>query len=142
MTQRQTILMTSMEAMEAQMQELMEEEKASVSENPSLADRLPLSLYEEPIEKSSPRLAVQDSVASPIGQGSQKGSGSADLPKKPPMIQYTRGAEPEFSMHSRVAPATRMVSHMGTEDTHPEAAGTSGGGGTGGAAGSVGVGQM
>ena len=58
------------------------------------------------------------------------------------MIQYTRGAEPEFSMHSRVTPATRMVSHMGTEDTHPEAAGTSGGGGTGGAAGSVGVGQM
>ena len=45
-------------------------------------------------------------------------------------------------MFSRAAPATRMVSHMGTEDTHPEAAGTSGGGGTGGAAISVGVGQM
>ena len=140
MTQRQTVLMTSMVAMEAQMRELVEEEKTSVSASPSLADRLPQSLYEEPIGKPSPRLAVQDSVASPIGKGSQKGSGSSDLPKKPPMIQYTRGAEPEFSMHSSVAPATRMVSHMGTEDTHPEVAGTSGGGGTGGAAASVGVG--
>ena len=86
MTQRQTVLMISMEAMEAQMRELVEEEKVSVSDSPSLADRLPHSLYEEPIGKSSPRLAVQDSVASPIGQGSQKGSGSSDLPKKPPMI--------------------------------------------------------
>ena len=51
MTQRQTVLMTSMEAMEAQMRELLEEEKASVSESPSLAYRLPLSLYEEPVEK-------------------------------------------------------------------------------------------
>ena len=53
MTQRQTILMTSMEAMEAQMREIVEEEKASVSENISLASR-PQSLYEEPIEKPSP----------------------------------------------------------------------------------------
>ena len=86
MTQCQTVLMTSMEAMEAQMRELVEEEKASVSENTSLADRLPHSLYEEPIEKSSPRLAVQDFVASPIGQGSKKGSGSLEHPRKPPMI--------------------------------------------------------
>ena len=35
-----------------------------------------------------------------------------------------------------------MVSHMGTADTHPEAAGMSGGGRTGGAAVSMGVGQM
>ena len=75
MTQCQTILMTSMEAMEAQMQELVEEEKTSVFENLSLANQLPQSLYEEPIEKSSPRLAIQESVASPIGQGSKKGFG-------------------------------------------------------------------
>ena len=58
------------------------------------------------------------------------------------MKSRTQGAGPEFLSYSRAAPATRMVSHMGTEDTHPEAAGTSGGGGTGGAAVSVGVGQM
>ena len=52
MTQRQTVLMTSMEAMEAQIREMVEEEKVSVSENISLADRLPPSLYEEPTEKA------------------------------------------------------------------------------------------
>ena len=38
MTQCQTVLMTSMEAMEAQMREMVEEEKVYVSENTSLAD--------------------------------------------------------------------------------------------------------
>ena len=56
------------------------------------------------------------------------------------MIQYMRGAEPESTLFSWAALATRMVSHMGTEDTHPKAAGTSGGGGIGGAVMSVGVG--
>ena len=47
-----------MEAMEEQIRELMEEEKASVSENVSLANRLPLLLSEELIGKMSPRPAV------------------------------------------------------------------------------------
>ena len=142
-TQRQTVLMTSMEAMETQMRELMSEEKASVSEDISLAGRLPLSLSEE--LTVPPRPAVRDSAASPTGRHSEQGSGSSEHPKKPLMIQNVQGAGPQFSMQSEAAPATRMVSHMGTADTNPQTAGTSVGGAGGAAAAattSVGVGQM
>ena len=54
MAQCQTVLMTSIEAMEAQIREMVEEEKVSMSENISLADRLPPLLYEEPMGKTSP----------------------------------------------------------------------------------------
>ena len=56
---------------------------------------------------------------------------------------HVQGAELEYTLQSWVAPATRMVSHMGPEDTNPLVAGTSRGCGTiGGAAMGVGVGQM
>lgn len=142
MTQRQTVLMTSMEAMEAQIRELVEEKKAFVSEPISLTGRLPPTLYEEEVDELPPRPGVRDSVTSPPGQHSQKGSMLPENPKKPPLIVYTWGAEPEFTEHFQTAPPAHMVSHMGTEDTRPEAAGTSGGGVTGGAAISAGVGQM
>ena len=67
MTQCQTVLMTFMEAMEAQMREMMDNEKASMSKNIFLVGRLPLSLYEESANKPLPRPAVRDSVASPHG---------------------------------------------------------------------------
>ena len=83
MTQRQTVLMTSMEAMEAQMQELIEEEKAYVSENISLAGRLPPSLYEEPTEKMSPQPAVQDSVPLPLVDILNRDLGYLKTPRSP-----------------------------------------------------------
>ena len=89
MTQRQTVLMTSMEAMEAQMRELMEEEKAYMSEFIYLTERLPPMLYEEEVDKSQPRPGVRDSVTSPTGQDSQKGFMLLENPKKPPMMVCT-----------------------------------------------------
>ena len=64
-------------------------------------------------------------------------------PALSPMKVRVQGAELEYTSHSRAAPATRMVSHMGAEDTNPQVAGTSGvSGTTGGAVMGVGVGQM
>ena len=88
MTQRQTVLMTSMEAMEAQMRELVEEENESVPDTISLTGRLPKTLYEEPTSELLSRPRVQDSVTSPAGQPSRKGSVSPENPKKPPVVVY------------------------------------------------------
>ena len=143
MTSQQVVLIRSMEAMEAQMQDLFKEEKDSVPDTLSLPSLHPLKLYDEEQEDGSPsRPVVRDSVTSPAGQNPQKGSMPAISPLKAPLVLHAQGAEPEFSLYSWAAPATCMVPHMGIEDTHPEAAGTSGGGGTGSAAVSVGVGQM
>ena len=85
MTARQAVLMTSMEAMETQMHELMDAEKESVSEHLSPIDRLPHDLYEAPVDELSPRPVVRDSVTSPPGQTTRKGSVSPSYPEKPPI---------------------------------------------------------
>ena len=121
---------------------MLKEEKESEPDTISLLGRLPHTLDEESADQSPSRPVVRDSVTSPAGQNSPKGSVSPLGPQKPPVLVYAQGAEPEFTLRSRAAPATRMASHMGPEDAHPQAAGTSGQSGTGGAAVSVGVGQM
>ena len=74
-----------MEAMEAQIRELMEEgERESVPDTISLTGRLPKTLYEESASELPPRPGVRDSVTSPAGQDSQKGSASPKIPARPP----------------------------------------------------------
>ena len=83
-----------------------------------------------------------DSVTSPVHLFSKEGPKLSPSPALSPVKVRVQGAEPEYTSQSRAAPATRMVSHMGVEDTNPQAAGTSGVSGTAGAVMGVGVGQM
>ena len=84
-----------------------------------------------------------DPVTSPVHLFPKEGQKLSLSPALSPIKVHVQGAELEYTSQSRAAPATRMVSHMGAEDTNPLAAETSGVSGTaGGAVMGVGVGQM
>ena len=86
---------------------------------------------------------VGDSVTSPVHLFPKEGPKLSLSPALSPVKVHVQGTAPEYTSQSRAVPATRMVSHMGAEDTNPLAAGTSGvSGTTGGAVMGVGVGQM
>ena len=122
--------------------ESMEDQLAQVptlvggSECPSSLEpaRLPRTLLGEDAEVQQSHPIMGDSVTSPMHWFPKEGCKLSPSLALSPIKVHVQGAEPEYTSHSRAAPATRMVSHMGAEDTNPLAARTSGVTGTAGGA--------
>ena len=141
--QQQTILMTAIESMEDQLAQVPVSARGSADPCSPEPVCLPSTLFGEDADPQPSRPIVGDSVTSPVHPVSMEGPKLSLSPAMSPIKVRVQGTAPEYTSESQAVPAIRMVSHMVPEDTHPQAAGTSGVSGTqGGAVMGVGVGQM
>ena len=135
--------MTAIESMEDQLAQIPNVAEGSVDPCSPEPVRLPSTLFGEDADVQQSHPIVGDSVTSPVHQIPKEGPKLSLSPALSPIKVHVQGTAPEYTSQSRAVPATRMVSHMGAEDTNPLAAGTSGVSGTAsGAIMGVGVGQM